>query len=131
MAKRVRSKSLVFEFMQFSEIERLPSKERISKIIKIVKSNKIILLEGRFRKQEEAQLIQKTMESIDSSFKGIEIAVINPSRENYTFIEKVRSTLASLLLGEREGFTLIGPASVIKDIKQNPKQLNQLSINLS
>ena len=131
MAKKDNSKSLIFEFMQFAEIERLPSKERIAKILSIVRTDKIILLEGRFKKQEEAQLIQKTMEAIDTSFKGIEIAVINPSRENSTFIEKIRSSLASILLGEREGFTLIGPASVIKEIKQNPKRLNQLSIDLS
>ena len=131
MAKKIDTKSLIFEFMQFNEIEKLSSKERISKVLDIVRSDKIILLEGRFRKQEEAQLIQKTMEAIDNSFKGIEIAVINPSRDNSNFIDKVRSTLASLLLGEREGFTLIGPASVIKEIKQNPKRLNQLSINLS
>ncbi len=125
------SKSLIFEFMQFSEIEKLSSKDRIKKIITIVKNNKIILLEGRFKKQEEAQLIQRTMEAIDEKFKGIEIAVINPSRDNSSFIDKIKSTLATLLLGERDGFTLIGPASVIKEIKQDPNRINQLSINLS
>jgi len=124
-------KALVFEFMQFSDLKKLSSKERISKIISIVKNNKIILLEGRFKKQEEAQLIQKTMEEIDNHFKGIEIAVINPSKENQSAIDKFKSMIASFLLGEREGFTLIGPASVIKDIKQNPKKINQLAIELS
>jgi len=124
-------KALVFEFMQFSEINSLSSKERISKIISIVKENKIILLEGRFKKQEEAQLIQKTMEEIDNQFKGIEIAIINPSKDNLSLFGKFKSSLASLLLGEREGFTLIGPASIIKEIKQNPQKINQLAIELS
>lgn len=136
MAKRKKkvvgkSKSLIFEFMQFSEIEKLGSSDRVKKIISVVKEDKIILLEGRFRKQEEAQLIQKTMEEIDERFKGIEIAVINPSRDNESFIQRMRATLANLLLGEREGFTLIGPATVVSEIKQDPKKLNQLSIDLS
>lgn len=124
-------KSLTFEFMQFSELRNLPTNERISQVINIVKKNKIILLEGRFKKQEEAQLIQKTMEAIDNKFKGIEIAVINPNREASNFVQKVRTTLANLLLGERDGLTLIGPATIIREIRQDPKKLNQLSVNLS
>jgi hypothetical protein len=125
------AKSLVFEFLQFSDIEKLSSTERVKKIITTIKEDKIILIEGRFKKQEEAYLIQRTMESIDSKFKGIEIAVINPSRDNANFIEKIKAGLASFLLGEREGFTLIGPATIISEIRQDPKRLNQLSINLS
>jgi len=125
------AKSLTFEFMQFSEIERLSSEERIKKVIDIVKGNKILFLEGRFKKQEEAQLIQKTMEAIDNRFKGIEIAVINPSKVEGSLFIKLRSILASILLKNREGFTLIGPATIIQDIKQNPEKINQLSIDLS
>jgi hypothetical protein len=129
--KKSKNKSIVFEFMQFAELEKLGSSERVKKILKIVRNNRIILLEGRFRKQEEAHLIQKTMESIDNKFKGIEIAVINPSRESASFIHRLRTVIANLLLGEREGFTLIGPATVISEIKQDPKKLNQLAIDLS
>jgi hypothetical protein len=125
------AKSLTFEFMQFSEIERLSSEERINKVIQIVKDNKILFLEGRFRKQEEAQLIQKTMEAIDNRFKGIEIAVINPSKTESSLFTKLRTLLASLLVKNRDGFTLIGPATIIQDIKQNPEKINQLSIDLS
>jgi len=128
---RKKSKSLVFEFMQMSDIEKLSAQERINVVIKTVKDNKIILLEGRLKKQEEAYLIQKTMEEIDNKFKGIEIAVVNPSREDSSIFQKIKSALVTILLGDRDGFTLIGPATVISDIKQNPKKLNQLSINLS
>ncbi|MGM5483363.1 MAG: OapB/ArvB family protein [Nanobdellota archaeon] len=128
--KNKNSKSLVFEFMQFSELKKMSVEERIKTIIDIVKSNKIILLEGRFKKQEEAQLIQTTMEYIDNKFKGIEIAVINPSKEEGSFFSRLKSNIANLILGEREGFTLIGPATIIRDIKQDSKKLNQLSIRL-
>ena len=131
MAKRKSKKSLVFEFMQIAELERLSPAERVNKILKIVRDDKIILLEGRFKKQEEAHLIQKTMESIDNKFKGIEIEVINPSKETSGFFEKLKTSLASMLFGERDGFTLIGPATIIREIKQNPRKLNQLAIDLS
>ena len=126
----MKKKQIVFEFLRYSDIEKLESADRIKKVLAIVKSNKIILMEGRFRKEEEAQLIQKTMESIDNKFKGIEIAVINPNSSD-GFLSKIKEALASFLLGDRDGLTLIGPASVIHEIKQNPHKLNQLSLDLS
>ena len=123
--------AIVFEFLRYGEIEKLTTDERIKKVISIVKDNKILLLEGRLRKQEEAQLIQKTMESIDSKFKGIELAVIDPSKGTSGLFSKIRSMLASVLLGERDGFTLVGPATVIREVKQNPQKINQLSIDLA
>jgi hypothetical protein len=124
-------RSLVFEFMKMSDMEKLNSQEKVDVIIKTVKENKIILVEGRFKKQEEAHLIQKTMEQINNNFKGIEIAVVNPSRNDSSLFQKIKGALAIILLGEREGFTLIGPATIITEIKQDPYKLNQLSINLN
>lgn len=126
----MKKKQLVFEFLRYADIEKLDSDERIKKVLSIVKTNKIVLLEGRFKKEEEAKLIQKTMESIDGKFKGIEIAVINPNSGD-SFWSKLKDALASFLIGDRDGLTLIGPASVIHEIKQNPHKLNQLSIDLS
>lgn len=126
-----KSASIVFEFVRYGEIEKLNTQERIKKVISIVKDNKILLLEGRLKKQEEAQLIQKTMESIDNKFKGIELAVIDPSKGAGGLFSKIRSLLASVLLGERDGFTLIGPATVIREVKQNPDKINQLSLDLA
>lgn len=131
MVKKKKSGALVFEFMRYVEIEKLSTEQRIKKVINIVKENKILLLEGRLKKQEEAQLIQKTMESIDNKFKGIELAVIDPSKGNEGLFSKIRSVLASVLLGERDGFTLIGPATIIREVKQNPQKINQLSIDLT
>jgi hypothetical protein len=131
MVKQKKSGSLVFEFVRYAEIETLSTQDRIKKVISIVKENKILLLEGRLRKQEEAQLIQKTMESIDNKFKGIELAVIDPTKEGQGLFSKIRGLLASVLLGERDGFTLIGPATIIREVKHNPQKINQLSIDLA
>lgn len=123
-------KNLVFEFVRYTEIESLKSDDRVAKLLEIVKEDKIILLEGRLKREEEALLIQRTMESISKNFKGIEIAVLNPSNSDSVW-SKIKEKLALLLLGDRDGITLIGPASVIRDIKQNPQKLNQLTIDLS
>ena len=45
---------LILQFMPFDEIASLSSDKRVSKLLEIVKENKILLLEGRLRKEEEA-----------------------------------------------------------------------------
>ena len=74
--------TLTLQFIPFSEIEDLGSARRVKKIMDIVKENKIVLLEGRLKKQEETDLIEITMEEIDDKFKGIELAVINPEKKD-------------------------------------------------
>jgi len=69
---------LTLQFVPYHDIESLSSANRVKKLLKIVKENKIVLLEGRLRKQEEAELIKMTMEQINDSFKGIELGVLHP-----------------------------------------------------
>ena len=94
----------------------------------IAKDNKIVLLEGRLKKTEESELIQKTMEEIDESFKGIELAVIHPDKKDLPGLKKVKSAIVSLLLGNRIGFTVIGQANIVQEIKQDPNKI-QLLVN--
>lgn len=115
--------SLTFQFVPYAEIQDLSSVKRIQKLLKIVKHNKIILLEGRLRSHEEAELIRKTMEDIDEKFKGIELSVINPSGNDAAFFKKLRKIFVNLLLGNRIGLTIIGPASIIREIKQDPEKI--------
>jgi hypothetical protein len=115
--------SLTLQFVPYAEIGPLSSLKRVQKLLKIVKNNKIILLEGRLRSHEEAELIRKTMEEIDEKFKGIELSVINPESKEAAFFGRVKSALLNLLLGNRTGFTIIGPATIIKEIKQDPGKI--------
>jgi len=119
---------LTLQFIPHSEIENLPSAKRVSKLLKVVKENKIVLLEGKLKKVEETELIQKTMEEINESFTGIELAVINQDKKDRQLISKIKSGLVNLILGNRIGFTIIGPASLVKEIKQDPNKI-QLMIN--
>ncbi len=114
---------LTLQFIPYTEIESLSSAKRIRKLLKIVKENKILLLEGRLKKQEEAELIKRTMEEIDDSFKGIEIGVVFPDEKDTAFFAKIKKNIVNMLLGDRRGFTIIGPATIVKEIKQDPNKI--------
>lgn len=109
--------------MPYDEIAQLSSNKRISKLLRIVKENKILLLEGRLKKEEEAELIKRTMEEIDEDFKGIELGVIFPGEKESDMLKKLKANMVNLLLGDRRGFTIIGPATVVKEIKQDPNKI--------
>lgn len=118
---------LTLQFIPYTEIENLSSHSRIQKVINMIKDEKIVLLQGRLKKTEEADLIKKTMETIgetsDNDFKGIELSVIMPSYRNRDFLNQLRHNFISMLLGDRQGFTVVGPASIVKEIKQDPDKL--------
>ncbi|MBC8501122.1 MAG: DUF2073 domain-containing protein [Nanoarchaeota archaeon] len=115
---------LTLQFIPYVEIEGLDSIKRINKILKLVKDEKIVLLEGKLKSHEEAELISKTMEEVDGKFKGIELSVINPeSTDTKDIWQKLRTLFIKLLLGNREGFTIIGPATIIKEIKKDPEKI--------
>lgn len=119
---------LTLQFIPHAEIESLNSKLRIKKLITVVKENKIILLEGRLTKHEEAELIQTVMSEISTKFKGIEIAVVDPDTADSSVFMRLRKRLANLLLGNRTGFTIIGPASVITEIKRDPSKIELYTV---
>jgi hypothetical protein len=114
---------LTLQFVPYAEIEGLSSAKRIQKILNIVKDDKIALMEGRLKKEEEKDLIEITMEEISEKFRGVELAVISPEKNYGNIIEKVRKDFVSMLLGDRDGFTVIGPASIIKEIKKDPHKI--------
>ncbi len=117
---------LTLQFVPYTEIKTLSSIGRIRKLLNMAKENKVVLLEGRLSKEEEAELIKTTMEEINASFKGIELAVVNPNEGEQDPFSKFKSTLASALLGDKQGFTIIGPATIIKNIKRDPNKLQLL-----
>ena len=111
---------LTLQFMAYSEIEHLNSDDRIKRILEVVKENKIVLLEGRLSREEEANLIQATMQQISNKFKGIELGVFENEKGDDVFINKLKKNFVKMLLGNRNGMTIIGPASIVKEIKKNP-----------
>lgn len=114
---------LTLQFVPHVEIESLSSLGRIRKLLNAVKEDKIVLLEGRLKKEEEAELIKTTMEEINADFKGIELAVIYPESQNAAFFQKMRQGFINALLGDRQGLTILGPASIVKEIKKDPNKI--------
>ncbi len=114
---------LTLRFVPYSEIEALSSTRRVHKLLEIVKENKIVLLEGRLKKEEEADLIAITMENISEKFKGIELAVIAEKKEEQGMMKKLKVGIRNAMLGDRQGFTVIGPATVVTEIKNNPDKI--------
>lgn len=121
-------KDVTLDFVPYSEIRDLESGERIRKLLGVVLKNQIIILQGRLRPEEETRLIEDTMAMIGhvKNFKGIELAVIN-SEENISVFRKFKEGIARFLIGgDVSSMTIIGPASVVKEIKKNPKKIELL-----
>lgn len=114
---------LTLQFIPYTEIEGQSSSKRIQKLLDLVKTDKIILLEGRLRSEEEAELIRRTMEEIDSKFTGIELSVIYPESKNTALFAKFKQGLINMVLGDRRGMTIIGPANIVEEIKQDPDKI--------
>ena len=115
---------LTLRFVPYPEIEYLSSARRIHKLLDLVKENKIVLLEGRLKKEEEADLIEITMENIDERFKGIELAVINPeNKDEKNPLRNIKSSFMNFVLGDRQGLTVLGPATIVSEIKNNPDKI--------
>ena len=118
--------TLTLQYISHSEIRNLDSEAKIKKILKSVKENKIILIEGRLDPIEESKLIETTMEEIDKKFKGIEIASIIPNGKK-DFGELIKNEVIKILFGKKEGVTIVGPATIVKEIKRNPNKIELLT----
>ena len=120
-----KKKGLTLKFMPFGEIAGLDTVERIKKLLKVILDGKVIVLQGRLRPQEETRLIEDTMVMIGSikGFKGVELAVISPEAGEQSFAQKFGNGLAKLLTGQDTALTIIGPASIVKDMKRDPTKL--------
>ena len=123
-------KGFSIRFMPYSEIKHLNSTERIKKILEIAFENYILILQGKLKPDEETRLIEDTMAMIGhvKNFKGIELAVIS-SDERLGVMDRFKNKLAMTLSGGDLGaITIIGPASVVKEIKKDPKKI-ELMLN--
>ena len=121
-------KGFSIQFLPYSEIRGLNSTERIKKILGIVFANNILLIQGRLEPEEETRLIEDTMAMIGhvKSFKGIELAVIGGDGSE-GFFGKFRTNLVNAIAGGDVGaITIVGPATIVKEIKRNPKKIELL-----
>jgi len=120
-------KGLTLHFMPYGEISKLETVDRIKKLLKIILDNKVIVLQGRLRPEEESRLIEDTMIMVGNlkGFKGIELAVIE-QEGNSGFFQKMKFGIAKALTGTQTALTIIGPATIVKEMKKDPKRLEVL-----
>jgi hypothetical protein len=125
MSKKDKIKGLTLQFMPFSEIAKLDTVERIKKLLKVILSNKVIVLQGRLKPEEETRLIEDTMIMVGNlkGFKGVELAVIESGAEQIGVMQKMKLGLAKALTGTQNALTIIGPATVVKEMKKDPTKL--------
>ena len=123
-----KSKDLTIHFMPYSEIAREDTIGKIKKIMGIVLDNKIIILQGKLNSEEQARLIENSMVMIGNikGFQGIEVAAISGENDSRGLFDRIRHNIAKILVGEQDAITIIGPASVVKDIKKDPKKMEMM-----
>ncbi|MFH1918109.1 MAG: DUF2073 domain-containing protein [Nanoarchaeota archaeon] len=121
-------KGFSIQFLPYSEIRDLSSNERIRKILNIVLGNNILILQGKLKPEEETRLIGDTMAMIGhvKSFKGIELAVISENGDDNFFGRMRTGIVNAISKGELGAITIIGPATIVKEIKRNPKKIELL-----
>ena len=123
-------KGFSIQFLPYSEIKNLNADERIRKVLGIVLGNNILIVQGRSKAEEETRLIGDTMAMIGhvKNFKGIELAVISGNGDG-GFLDNLKQRLVRGLSGGDLGaITIIGPATIVKEIKRNPKKI-ELMLN--
>ncbi|MBU3913003.1 MAG: DUF2073 domain-containing protein [Nanoarchaeota archaeon] len=121
---------LILSFIPYAEIQKMESSQRVKKILDIILTGKIVILQGKLEAIEESGLIQATMALVGriKGFRGVELAVINPESEQALF-EKIKMGIAKVLAGNRYALTIIGPASIVKEIKRDPKKIELMLKN--
>jgi hypothetical protein len=123
-----RIKGFSIQFLPFSEIKPLNSDDRIKKILSIILDSNILILQGRLTPNEEGRLIGDTMAMIGhvKDFKGIELAVISGNGKEGIFSKMGKGIANVLAGGDFSAITIIGPASIVKEMKRNPKKIELL-----
>jgi hypothetical protein len=118
---------LTLQFVPYGEIEHLNIGERIDKLLGIVKKDRVVLMQGRLHPEEETQLIQETMTQIHEGFKGIEICTIFPEEKDLQLFKRLKKEMMKAIVGNRDGMTIIGPATIVKEIKRDPNKIMLLT----
>ena len=120
----MKKKKLVIQFVPYDQISLLSSYKRVKFLLNMLVNGKIVFIQGRLKPEEETDLIEETMKVIGKSkkFKGIELAVFTPSNKT-SGLMALRKRLAEALAGNRDVITVIGPATIVREIKKDPTKL--------
>jgi len=94
-------------FISQEKLNGLSEQEKLEFILEEVRKGQILVLEKGLTAEEQAKLIEMTMEKVNEKFSGIEMESYMSERQN--FWEK-------LLGKKRARMTIVGPADKIKTV---------------
>lgn len=122
-----KDKSVSLQFVPHTEIAYLSSFKRVKYLVELATQNKILLIQGMLESTEQADLIEETMKRIKGSrFKGIEIATFTPQSKEMSIFQSIKENMARALIGNRDVFTIIGPATLVREIRKDPTKIELL-----
>jgi len=124
-----RTKEITIQFIPYTEIAYISSYKRVKKLVDLAIEDKILLIQGKLASEEEADLIEETMKQIgkrSSKFKGIELTSFSPQTKNLPIFSAFREKIASTLFGNRDIITVVGPATIVREIKKDPTKIQLL-----
>jgi hypothetical protein len=113
---------LTIQYLPYNQIESLSSQQRAQLILSLLKDNKMVVIDGRLKSTDESLLIRETMSIINESFNGVEIGVLRDHKER-NWVQKIKYGLARILIGDRTGITIVGPAKIISELRQHPEHV--------
>ena len=125
---------LSFKYIPYREHYRLGTDQKLNKIFGVIRKDKIVLMQGKLKAEEEAKLIERTMSQITKDFTGISFCTIHPNSngkkktKKKDFMKSASETIGNIfykaLLSDRDCLTIVGPANVIGEIRKNPSQID-------
>jgi len=113
------------QVLSYELTRALSSESKLKKILEIVKTGDIVMLEGKLTSEEETTLISRALKNVSGKFSGIEIAFLG-THTSKTIIDKIKEKLLNFIAQGRFGITVIGPSKKIKEIKMDPQKLEIL-----
>lgn len=114
---------LKIRYISIDRLNSLKTQSKIDLIIRHIKDNNIIIIDGRLKSKDEAELIRRTMTDLHKDFQifhGVEMASLQDSF-------KTKTNLMNFFRKESKGITIIGPASIITGMKQ---QSDHIEMNI-
>ena len=120
-------KNIDIAFLAFENLSVMSIKEKIRYLIDTVKAGKILIIDGKLDSEEETNLISETMKNVNEEFPGIELSSMSiEDTGEKSFVLKLKRKALEVITGRRRGFTIIGPARIIKEIKSKKDQVSIL-----
>jgi hypothetical protein len=100
-------------------------KEDLENVFSEIKKGSIVIVDAKLQPEEEARIIEETMNRVDLKFKGIEISTLElSSNKENKLASIIKDKIYKLISGKERGITLIGSANIIKKIERNPEELS-------